>query len=88
MNKKQIQLIKKCREDLYFNEFNIFKFVWKTPIKLKRGKKMPNGDGTGRLGKGKNCNTTAKAARVSRGIRRGVRSGLGRGRGRGVGRGR
>lgn len=40
---------------------------------------MPNRDGTGRLGRGKNCNSTAKADRAGRG---GGRRGRGR-RGRG-----
>jgi len=39
---------------------------------------MPARDGTGRLGRGKNCDATAKADRVGRG----------QGKGRGLGRGR
>ena len=43
---------------------------------------MPNRDGTGRLGLGKNCDEVAKAS--SRGGRgRGMGRGFGRGRGRG-----
>lgn len=34
---------------------------------------MPGGDGTGRLGRGKNCNSAAKADRVGRGRGRGRR---------------
>ena len=43
---------------------------------------MPNEDGTGRLGKGKDCDEKAKADRVG-----GAGRGRGRGRGRGNGRG-
>lgn len=41
---------------------------------------MPNKDGTGRLGRGKGCNSTAKGDRAGRG------RGQGRGRGNGFGR--
>ena len=40
---------------------------------------MPAGDGTGRLGRGKNCDLVAKSDRMGRG------KGLGRGRGLGLG---
>ena len=44
---------------------------------------MPNRDGTGRLGRGRNCNSTARGDRAGRG------NGFGQaGRGRGFGRGR
>ena len=43
---------------------------------------MPNRDGTGRLGRGRNCDKTAKSDRSGRGKGRG--SGLGRGRNRGL----
>ena len=41
---------------------------------------MPRKDGTGRLGRGKSCNSTAKSDRPGRGKGLGVRRGVGRGR--------
>ena len=49
------------------------------------GAKMPLGDRTGRLGRGKDCDAVARADRVGRGRGLGMGRGLGLGRGRGRG---
>ncbi len=49
---------------------------------------MPFGDGTGRLGRGRNCDTVAQSDRMGGGFVRGQGRGFGRGVGQGSGRGR